>query len=177
MVWVWKRKSKTALLTKKYIDNYNLFPILISMKKTSFTQITLSLSLLILVAFLIQFEEQYLWLHVPRVIFGSIIVLFLPGYWITLWVFPLSGTERVIDPSETTNSVPREDDAPHSIDFLERLVLSVALSISSVPLLLFYINFLWVPLTIWSVFYTICGVTLLGIAWSVFVQYRHGKNK
>jgi len=51
----------------------------------------------------------------------------------------------------------------HTIDGLERFVLSVALSISAVPLLLFYVNFLGVPLTIWSVFYTICGVTLASL--------------
>lgn len=35
-----------------------------------------------------------------------------------------------------------EKEEVHTIDGLERFVLSVALSISAVPLLLFYVNFL-----------------------------------
>jgi uncharacterized membrane protein len=75
-------------------------------------------------------------------IMGSFVVLFLPGYWITRWTFPLTGEENLIDPT-TEKSIGVNDDEPiHNIDGLERFVLSVALSISAVPLLLFYVNFL-----------------------------------
>ncbi len=59
------------------------------------------------------------------------------------------------------------------IDGLERFVLSIALSISAVPLLLFYVNFLGVPLTIWSVFFTICGVTLAAMGGTFYVEHHH----
>ncbi|MDP2395551.1 MAG: DUF1616 domain-containing protein [bacterium] len=52
-----------------------------------------------------------------RIVFGSIFILFLPGYILTMTFF---------DEKE--------------IDFLERFALSFALSISVVPLLSFYFN-------------------------------------
>jgi uncharacterized membrane protein len=109
-------------------------------------------------------------------IIGSFVVLFVPGYWITRWSFPLTGDEQIIDPS--TESLPKETDEPiHTIDGLERFVLSIALSISAVPLLLFYVNFLGVPLSIWSVFFTICGVTLASLGGAIFIEYRHAKHQ
>jgi len=125
------------------------------MKKYSI--ITLSISLLLLIAsgLLIWLEGTYPVLHIPRMIIGSIVVLGVPGYWITRWTFPLTEGEKLMDPID--EKVPTNPDAEdmHTIDGLERFVLSVALSISAVPLVLFYVNFLGVPLTVWSVYWTI----------------------
>jgi uncharacterized membrane protein len=113
----------------------------------------------------------------PRIIVGTIVVLFLPGYWITRWTFPLTEHEKLIDPiTDKSPSDIAQDDTVNTIDGLERFVLSVALSISAVPLVLFYINFLGVPLTIWSVFATISGVTLASIGATIFIEYRHAKS-
>lgn len=88
-------------------------------------------------------------------VLGSIVVLLLPGYWITRWTFPLTGREKILDP--TDEKLPVKDDTESdTIDGLERFVLSVALSISAVPLVLFYVNFLGVPLSVWSVYFTLC---------------------
>lgn len=88
-------------------------------------------------------------------VLGSIVVLLLPGYWITRWTFPLTGREKILDP--TDEKLPAKDDTESdTIDGLERFVLSVALSISAVPLVLFYVNFLGVPLSVWSVYFTLC---------------------
>lgn len=88
-------------------------------------------------------------------ILGSVVVLLLPGYWITRWTFPLTGKENLID--STDEALESKDDTESdTIDGLERFVLSVALSISAVPLVLFYVNFIGVPLTVWSVYCTIC---------------------
>lgn len=146
------------------------------MKKSTFILAFLTVVLLAFTALAIKLEAEYTWLHIPRMIIGSIVVLLLPGYWITRWTFPLTGEEKVIDPS-TEKDINTSDDEPvSSIDGLERFVLSVALSISAVPLLLFYVNFLGVPLTIWSVFYTICGVTLSSLVGTIFIEYRHAKR-
>ncbi len=68
-------------------------------------------------------------LKILRIIFGSIFILFLPGYILTMTFF---------DESE--------------IDLLERFALSFALSISVVPLLSFYFNLVWVRINEISVF-------------------------
>lgn len=145
------------------------------MKKSTLILAFLSIVVLILTALAIAFEAQYQSIHIPRMIIGSFVVLFLPGYWITRWTFPLTGTENMIDSSTDRDLSAKDDEEIHTIDGLERFVLSVALSISAVPLLLFYVNFLGVPLTIWSVFYTICGVTLSSLGGTIFIEYRHAK--
>lgn len=150
-----KGKSKTHTLTKKHIDKYRLTVILKIMKKSTLAHFSLSLFLLVFTGIAIWGEAQYTWLHMPRIIVGTIIVLFMPGYWMTRWTFPLTEDEKLIDP--VTDKIPPDtkDDTINTIDSLERFVLSIALSISAVPLVLFYVNFLGVPLTIWSVFATI----------------------
>lgn len=145
------------------------------MKK--YTIITLSLSLIFLIGsgLLIWFESQFPLLHIPRMIIGSIVVLGVPGYWITRWAFPHTGKENLIDPTSDTATPSTKDEVIHEIDGLERFVLSVALSISAVPLLLFYVNFLGVPLTVWSVYWTIVGVSLASMIATFFIEHRHAK--
>ena len=106
-------------------------------------------------------------------IVGSIVVLGLPGYWITRWTFPLTEKEKILDPIDTKASGSLEPENMHTIDGLERFVLSVALSISAVPLILFYVNFLGVPISIWSVYWTIAGVTLVSMIATIIIERRH----
>jgi uncharacterized membrane protein len=110
-------------------------------------------------------------------IIGSFVVLLVPGYWITRWTFPFTGKEKLLDPTDETAKPAETEEEIHTIDGLERGVLSVALSISSVPLILFYINFLGVPLTVWSVYWTIVGVTLVSIGATLFIEQRHAQAK
>jgi uncharacterized membrane protein len=90
---------------------------------------------------IIGLESRFPQIHILRMILGSVVVLLLPGYWITRWTFPLTGNEKLLDPTDETLT-PKDDDTSDTIDGLERFVLSVALSISAVPLILFYVNFL-----------------------------------
>lgn len=106
-------------------------------------------------------------------IIGSIVVLGVPGYWITRWTFPHTEGQKLIDPTDEKATPGKIDEEIHEIDGLERFVLSVALSISSVPLLLFYVNFLGVPLTVWSVYWTIVGVSLASMVATFFIERRH----
>lgn len=143
------------------------------MKKIPLIALLLSLFLLIASGLLIWLESRYPFLHIPRMIVGSIVVLGLPGYWITRWTFPLTGKEKIIDPVDTKTSGSLEAENMHTIDGLERFVLSVALSISAVPLILFYVNFLGVPISIWSVYWTIAGVTLVSMIATIIIEHRH----
>lgn len=137
----------------------------------SFSVIT-TLILLVATGVLIYFENDMPILHIPRVIIGSFVVLFVPGYWITRWAFPLTGSELMMDPSTESELLPALD-IPKTIDGLERTVLSIALSISSVPLILFYVNFLGVALTVWSVYFTLVGVTVFSLFGSLYRDAIH----
>lgn len=147
------------------------------MKRYTLVTTLITVLLLSMTGLMIWLEGEHSWMHMPRMIIGSIVVLFVPGYWITRWSFPLHEEEKIMDP--TTEHTPAEENTeePAGIDGLERFVLSIALSISAVPLVLFYINFLGVPLSIWSVFYTICGVTLASLGGTIFIEYRHAKHQ
>lgn len=143
------------------------------MKK--YTIITLAISLLLLIGsgLAIWLESRFPALHIPRMIIGSIVVLGVPGYWITRWTFPHTEGQKLIDTTDEKATTQSTDEEIHEIDGLERFVLSVALSISSVPLLLFYVNFLGVPLTVWSVYWTIVGVSLASMIATIFIERRH----
>lgn len=143
------------------------------MKKFSIITLSLSLILLIGSGLLIWLESRYPSLHIPRMIIGSIVVLMVPGYWITRWTFPHTEEEKIIDPIDEKAPANPEAENMHTIDGLERFVLSVALSISAVPLILFYVNFLGVPLTVWSVYWTIVGVSVASMVATIFIERRH----
>ena len=78
--------------------------------------------------------------EVLRMIFGSIIVLFLPGFVLT-WVF-----------------FPKETE----MDWIERIVLAFGLSIAVVPLLMFYLNSLFgIEINIQNVAIIVAVITLI----------------
>jgi uncharacterized membrane protein len=87
--------------------------------------------------------------------------------------FPQTGTEKLLDPIDEKAPGNPEAENMQTIDGLERFVLSVALSISAVPLILFYVNFLGVPLTVWSVYWTIVGVSVASMIATIFIERRH----
>ena len=86
-------------------------------------------------------------LKISRIIFGSIFILFLPGYILTLTFFEES-----------------------EIDILERFALSFALSISVVPLLSFYFNLVWVRINELSVFFITFLVIVSCIVYLTFFK-------
>lgn len=88
-------------------------------------------------------------LELLRVIFGSVFVLFLPGF---CWTFLFFDKEE--------------------IDIIERVALSFGLSIALVPLMVFYLNYLFhIKINLFNVSAVILGlVALAGI--SVFVKMR-----
>ena len=80
-------------------------------------------------------------LEILRIVYGSIFVLFLPGYVITFLFF-----------------------TKDEIDILEKIALSFGLSIAIVPLATFYLNFLFsVKINVINVSITILGIILLSI--------------
>ena len=85
-----------------------------------------------------------------RMIFGSVYVLFLPGFVISYIFF-----------SKTKEFESNQKD---SIDWLERIVLSFALSIAIVPLCVFYLNLIGIKITLLNSSLTILGIILISLS-------------
>ena len=81
-----------------------------------------------------------------RIIFGSIYVLFLPGFILSYLFFPKT------KPFDTKEKIKG------SIDWIERIALSFALSIAIVPLAVFYLNLIGVKISLLNSFLTILGI-------------------
>jgi uncharacterized membrane protein len=102
---------------------------------------TAGIAVLTLIAILLPWQD-FIVIKILRIVFGSIFILFLPGYRLTLSFF--TGKE---------------------IDWLERFALSFALSISVVPLLTFYVNLIGVKITQLNVFLIVVLVIAINILW------------
>jgi len=84
-----------------------------------------------------------------RIIFGSIYVLFLPGFIISYIFFP------------KTREFKSESKEKGAIDWIERIALSFALSIAIVPLAVFYLNLIGLKISFLNSFLTILGVIII----------------
>ena len=88
-------------------------------------------------------------LQILRIIFGSIYVLFIPGFIFTYVFFKKEDKE---------------------IDWLERITLSLALSIAIVPLTIFLFSLLGVGITTLTVFLEILLIIVLSLTWIFFTK-------
>jgi len=88
-----------------------------------------------------------------RIVFGSVFVLFIPGFVLTFVFFPYNSEKD-------------------SIDLLERIALSFALSIAVVPLAVFYFNLIGVKINTLNTSLIIIGIILIS---SVLVYIRSRK--
>src|SRR3989344_8352377 len=84
-----------------------------------------------------------------RIIFGSVYVLFLPGFVLSYVFFP------------KTKEFESSDRNKGSIDWIERVALSFALSIAIVPLVVFYLNLIGVRINALNSFLTILGIIVV----------------
>ncbi|HVY01343.1 MAG TPA: DUF1616 domain-containing protein [Candidatus Nanoarchaeia archaeon] len=84
-----------------------------------------------------------------RITFGSLYVLFVPGYIISFLFFPKS------------KSFDSEKDEKDAIDVLERIALSFALSIAIVPLCVFYLNLIGIKISALNSFLIILGIIVI----------------
>ena len=92
-----------------------------------------------------------------RIVFGSVYVLFLPGFILSYLFFPKT---REFDSKMKENG---------AIDWIERVALSFALSIAVVPLAVFYLNLVGVKINILNSFLTILGILIIGLG---LVQWK-----
>lgn len=93
-------------------------------------------------------------LEIIKIVIGSILVLFIPGYFVSL-IFMKRGT----------------------IDIIERVALSFALSIAVVPLLAFYLNLVGVKINRLSIIIEILAIVLISIGILYFTNiYKKRKQ-
>jgi uncharacterized membrane protein len=111
---------------------------------------------LVILSFALSFTSLGL-LESVRIVFGSVFVLFLPGFIISYIFFPET---KELDDKE--NSVTRARVSPDGqIDWIERIALSFALSIAIVPLAVFYLNLVGVRINFLNSFLTILGIIII----------------
>jgi uncharacterized membrane protein len=89
-------------------------------------------------------------LEASRIVFGSIYVLFIPGFIISFIFFK-------------------------KIDVLERIALSFALSIAIVPLTVFYLNLIGLKISTLNVFLTILAIIIISIL-SLLIKDKYWKR-
>jgi len=85
-------------------------------------------------------------------IISAVFVLFLPGFVLSFAFFEKK-----------------------KIDSIERLALSFALSIATVPLIVFYTNLIGIRITIWSVITEVILIILIAVAVILFKEIRRRK--
>lgn len=89
-------------------------------------------------------------LKVFQVIFGSIFVLFLPGIILSFIFFKYKENE---------------------INWFERIVLSMVVSMAVVPFVVFFLNLTGVKTTVTSIILEILGISILGLV-VIFLQKK-----
>ena len=111
--------------------------------------IAIVIIILIILSFLIAIFAKYPILNSLRIVFGSIYVLFIPGFIISYIFF------------SRTKEFDEKEREKGAIDWIERIALSFALSIAIVPLTVFYLNLLGIKISLLNSFLTILGITIL----------------
>jgi uncharacterized membrane protein len=84
-----------------------------------------------------------------RIVFGTVYVLFLPGFIISFIFFP--------------ETKPYDNKTKNSVDVIERIALSFALSIAVVPLAVFYLNLIGLKINLFNSFFTILAIILVSV--------------
>jgi len=108
---------------------------------------------LILISLILISLGLYYFLKIPlinsfRIVFGSLYLLFLPGFILTYIFFP------------KTKEFSKERQK-NSIDWIERIALSFGLSIAIVPLTVFYLNLLGIKITFINTFLIILAIVII----------------
>ncbi|MBU0907116.1 MAG: DUF1616 domain-containing protein [Nanoarchaeota archaeon] len=100
-----------------------------------------------LVTVVVGFFSEMSYFESFRVVFGSVYVLFLPGF---VWSF-------VFFPARAGLG-----EGGRRIDIIERIALSFALSIAIVPLAVFYLNLVGLKISVLSSFFVVLVLILIG---------------
>ena len=107
-----------------------------------------------------------------RIVFGVLYIMFLPGF---IWSYVFFCRSRL--GADFNADMALKKDGKDGIDIVERIILSIALSIALVPLTIFLLNKIGVQINLWSTFFEILGLIILGIIVSIIkLKYKINKN-
>ncbi len=121
------------------------------------------ISVLVVLSLLVGYFTKLTYPESFRIFFGSIYVLFLPGFILSYAFFP------------KTKPLESKEENKESIDLLERIALSFALSIAIVPLAVFYLNLAGVKINILNSALTILGIIIVSLA-IIYFRNKHKKS-
>ncbi|MDP1728986.1 MAG: DUF1616 domain-containing protein [archaeon] len=119
--------------------------------------IIISLIILAILSVILGIFTSLGYLESLRIVFGSVFVLFLPGFIISYIFFP--------------KTKAFESEEKEAIDWIERIALSFALSIAIVPLMVFYLNLIGIKINTINTSLIILGIMIISSA------VLHLKNK
>lgn len=129
------------------------------MKNKWLVGIGIAVAVLAVVSLLIGGFSSLGYLESGRIVFGSVYVLFLPGFVLSFVFFP------------KTKEFDSKEKEKGAIDWIERIALSFALSIAVVPLAVFYLNLIGVRINLVNSFVTILGILIISLG-LVYWRFR-----
>lgn len=127
--------------------------------------IFISVLILVLISVSLAVFTQLGYLESFRIVFGSVYVLFLPGFIISYIFFPKT--------IEFDEGKKEKDEKSDGIDWIERIALSFALSIAIVPLAVFYLNLIGLKINLLNSSLTIAGIVVISL---IILRFRVRKN-
>ncbi len=152
-----KRENKTSAYDNFKKHNKNTYYALL---------IAVPIFVLLLISIILNFFTSLSFFESLRIVFGSVFVLFLPGLIISYIFFPKT---KSFDSDKTNDE---KDGKSQGIDWIERIALSFALSISVIPLVVFYLNLVGVKINTLNVFFIVLGVMLISAVILVIIRMR-----
>jgi len=124
---------------------------------------------LVIISFIIAIAAKQTILSSLRIVFGSVYVLFIPGFVISYIFFP-----KTHEFEENKSNHNKEKGA---IDWIERIALSFALSIAIVPLAVFYLNLIGLKINLINSFFTIFSIIILAIIILIIKSKMYNKGR
>ena len=119
------------------------------------------ITVLFLISLIVNYFSTLTLIDSLRIVFGAIYVLFLPGFIISYIFF--SRTKTFEEHESTFDKT--------SIDVIERIALSFALSIAVIPLVIFYLNLIGVKISALNSFLIILGIIIISL-WILYFKNR-----
>ena len=140
------------------------------MIKTRIIVSIITLIVLAAVSLALSFFSSLTFFSSFRIVFGSIYVLFLPGFVISYIFFPET---KPFEENKKEDKERLSEGNHKAIDWIERIALSFALSIAIVPLVVFYLNLAGIKIALLNSFLTITGI----LAVSGMILYYKAKKQ
>ena len=117
--------------------------------------IIIAIVVLAIISFIIAIFAKQSIISSFRIVFGSVYVLFIPGFIISYIFFPKT---QEFEENKHEHEHEREKGA---VDWIERIALSFALSIAIVPLAVFYLNLIGLKINLLNSFLTILAISII----------------